>query len=162
MQSWAILIGVPSKDLGHGTDIGLSRTGTLTLKVALQRLGLGPCYHAFEYLGIPEHTALWHEAVDRAGDFDWERIFHGYRSIIDLPAVYFWRELVDAYPDALVVLTERDPDRWYDSFVATLQTAQSQQLDPTDTAVPPRQATARRCERAVLVSRDERLRRGRQ
>jgi Sulfotransferase domain len=117
-------------------NAGLSRTGTLTSKVALERLGLGPCYHAFEYLGIPEHTALWHEALDRAGDFDWERIFRGYQSTVDVPSVYFWRELVDAYPDALVILTERDPDRWYDSLIATIENAQSRQLDPRDTDIP--------------------------
>jgi hypothetical protein len=117
-------------------NAGLSRTGTLTLKVALERLGFGPCYHAFEYLGIPGHVDLWREALDRKGDIDWHRIFHDYRSTVDVPSVYFWRQLVDAYPEAFVILTERDPDRWYDSIVATIQGAQSRQSDPDDTDIP--------------------------
>jgi Sulfotransferase domain len=117
-------------------NTGLSRTGTLTLKVALERLGFGPCYHAFEYLGIPEHTGLWQEALDRNGRFSWERIFHGYQSSVDVPSVYFWRELVDAYPDALVILTERDPDQWYDSIVATIEGARSRQANLEGSDIP--------------------------
>lgn len=94
---------------------GLPRTGTLSLKAALERLGFGPCYHMFE---IFEHLDLidrWLPAVPttRAG---WERVFAGYRSALDWPASFFWRELAAVFPEAKVVLTVRDPDRWYASL----------------------------------------------
>jgi Sulfotransferase domain len=99
---------------------GFGRTGTLSLKAALERLGFGPCYHAIEIMRHADHIARW-EAV-LAGQPDWERVFEGYRSSVDWPAVGYWRELTDAYPDAKVVLTVRDPRGWYtsvrDTFLA--------------------------------------------
>jgi hypothetical protein len=106
-------------------NAGLSRTGTLTLKVALERLGFGPCYHSFEYYGRQDHTPLWREALDVGGHFDWDRIFGGYLSTVDVPSVYFWRELADAYPESRVILTERDPERWCDSFIRVLEGTES-------------------------------------
>lgn len=96
---------------------GWGRTGTLSLKVALERLGFGPCYHAVEAMRHPEHTGRWKAAF--AGDPDWEEVFAGYRATVDFPAAAFWRELVDAYPDARVILTVRDPREWYASVRAT-------------------------------------------
>jgi hypothetical protein len=112
---------------------GLSRTGTLSLKVALERLGYGPCYHAFEYLGAPGHVDLWHQAIDQQGNVDWDQIFHNYRSVTDVPSVLFWRQLIDVYPEARVILTERDPARWYDSVIRTIERGRRAQSDPTET-----------------------------
>jgi hypothetical protein len=102
-------------------NAGLSRTGTLTLKVALERLGFGPCYHSFEFYGRPDHTPLWREALDAGVGYDWDRIFDTYQSTVDVPSVYFWRALADAYPDSRLILTERDPERWCDSFLRVLE-----------------------------------------
>lgn len=99
--------------------VGFGRTGTASLKLALERVGFGPCYHMFEVLERPERARDWMEAAD-GGPADWDRILAGYRSTVDWPGTYFWRELVDAYPGARVVLTVRDPAAWYDSAAGTI------------------------------------------
>ena len=97
---------------------GLGRTGTLSLKVALERLGFTSCYHMVEVLMNPSHAAHWVDAANGAPD--WERIFGGYAATVDYPGCRYWRELADAYPEARVVLTVRDPDRWFESTQATI------------------------------------------
>ncbi|GGO21991.1 sulfotransferase family protein [Microbispora rosea subsp. aerata] len=94
---------------------GLPRTGTTSTKAALERLGFGPCYHTFEVFLRPELARRW-LPVCSGGPFDWDRVFEGFRSCVDWPASFFWRELAQAYPDAKVVLTVRDPSSWYASF----------------------------------------------
>ncbi len=98
---------------------GFGRTGTLSLKLALDRLGLGPCYHMVEVFEHADHIPLWEEAADDPG-FDWRRLLAGYRSVVDWPACHFWRELAAAYPAAKVVLTARDPEAWYKSAWSTI------------------------------------------
>jgi hypothetical protein len=98
---------------------GLGRTGTLSLKAALERIGYGPCYHMIEVLVSPERGRHWLEQT-RSGAQDWDAIFHGYRATVDWPAAAFWRELTGRYPDAKVLLSLRDADRWYDSVVNTI------------------------------------------
>jgi hypothetical protein len=110
---------------------GLGRTGTLSLKAALERIGYGPCHHMLEILLAPDQGRAWVEGA-RRGTHDWEAIFDGYRSTVDWPAAAYWRELVDHYPDARVVLTRRDPDRWWGSVMKTLH--------PVMTQGPPAQA----------------------
>lgn len=97
---------------------GLGRTGTLSLKLALERLGLGPCHHMIEMFRRPETAPLWLAAFD--GRPDWDAIFDGYVSMTDYPGVRFWRELIAYYPDAKVIHTTRDPDSWFDSTQATV------------------------------------------
>jgi Sulfotransferase domain len=98
---------------------GLGRTGTLSLKAALEQIGYGPCYHMMEILVAPERGRYWLEQT-RSGSHDWDAIFRGYRATVDWPAAAFWRELVERYPDAKVLLTRRDSDRWYDSVMNTI------------------------------------------
>ena len=98
---------------------GLGRTGTLSLKAALERLGYAPCYHMIEVLTAPERGRHW-LARTPTGARDWDAIFRGYRATVDWPAAAFWRELVDRYPDAKVLLSLRDADRWYDSVMNTI------------------------------------------
>ncbi|MCB1691170.1 MAG: hypothetical protein KDI19_00315 [Pseudomonadales bacterium] len=97
---------------------GYGRTGTLSLKLALEQLGFGPCYHMMEVFKNPEAPAWWVEAAD--GKPDWEKIFDGYSSTVDWPSATFYRELADAYPDAKIILTERDPESWFKSTQATI------------------------------------------
>jgi hypothetical protein len=99
--------------------VGFGRTGTLSLKIALEWLGFGPCYHMSEIHLRPERIRDW-LAVARDGYRDWERVFAGYRSTVDWPAATFWRDLVDAYPSAPVILTVRDPEQWYASAEQTV------------------------------------------
>ena len=98
---------------------GFGRTGTLSLKVALEQLGFAPCYHMFEVVGRPERLQEWLDLAE-GGKRDWSGTFSGYQAAVDWPASAFWRELVDFYPEAKVILTVRDPDRWYDSMAKTL------------------------------------------
>jgi Sulfotransferase domain len=98
---------------------GFGRTGTMSLKVALEELGFGPCYHMSEVFAHPEHVELWRAAV-QGKPLDWERIFGGYRSTVDWPGCTFYRELMENYPDAKVILTVRDPQRWYESAYNTI------------------------------------------
>jgi hypothetical protein len=97
---------------------GYPRTGTSSLKLALEQLGLGPCHHMREIIMDPRSAAPWVEAAD--GRPDWERIFDGYQSCTDAPGCTFWRELADHYPEAKVLLSVRDPDEWFDSTQATV------------------------------------------
>jgi hypothetical protein len=98
---------------------GFGRTGTLSFKLALEQLGLGPCYHMLEVFGNADHVAAWDAAI--AGEpVDWVTLLQGYRSTCDWPACTFWRELRSANPDARVVLTRRDPDAWYRSMTRTI------------------------------------------
>jgi hypothetical protein len=98
---------------------GLGRTGTMSLKVALETLGFGPCYHMTEVFENPEHVPLWRAAM-RGERVGWESIFGRYRAAVDYPAASFYRELMEHYPDAKVILTVRDPERWYESARSTI------------------------------------------
>lgn len=97
---------------------GLGRTGTLSMKLALEQLGFGPCHHMVEVFMHPESVPLWVEAGKGRGD--WDAIFAGYQSMVDYPGCKFWRELMDYYPDAKVLHTVRDADKWFDSTQATI------------------------------------------
>lgn len=98
---------------------GLGRTGTLSLKVALERLLGGPCYHMVEVFSHPEHVAHWREAA-RGGSPDWQAVFRDYRAVVDWPAASFWPELMEAFPDALVLLSVREPEAWWKSASTTI------------------------------------------
>ena len=97
---------------------GYPRTGTSSLKGALEQLGFGRCHHMREIIMDPPSAARWVEAAD--GRPDWEAIFEDYQSCTDAPGCSFWRELADYYPDAKVLLSVRDPDDWFDSTQATV------------------------------------------
>lgn len=98
---------------------GLGRTGTLSLKGALERLLGGPCYHMTEVFVHPEHVAAWHAAA-RGRMPDWKALFTGYHAAVDWPASAFWPELMEAFPDAVVVLSVRDADAWWRSANGTI------------------------------------------
>jgi len=98
---------------------GFGRTGTNSLKIALEHLGLGPCHHMFEVRDNPERLADW-EAAARGERVDWNKVFRGYRSQVDFPGARYWRELTQAFPKAKVILSVRDPDQWFDSVQATI------------------------------------------
>lgn len=101
---------------------GFARTGTTSLKAALEQLGFGPCYHMTVAERDPRHLELWNAAA-KGYLVDWDRIFAGYESTLDWPGCAFYAQLARAYPDARVVLTVRDPERWYDSLSGTIYAA---------------------------------------
>lgn len=98
---------------------GLGRTGTMSLKLALERLGVGRCYHMFEVFQMPAAAGYWEAIADR-GAPDWERIFEGFAATVDWPSATYYKELAAAYPEARIVHTERDPDAWFASTQATI------------------------------------------
>jgi Sulfotransferase domain len=101
---------------------GVGRTGTLSLRIALNRLGLGPCHHMEEVLhNIPRQVPLWQAAVD--GKADWEEVYRGYTSAVDWPTATYFRELNAFYPQAKFVLTVRSAQTWAESFSETIYKA---------------------------------------
>ncbi|MDP9865983.1 MULTISPECIES: sulfotransferase family protein [Streptosporangium] len=98
---------------------GFGRTGTLSLKAALERLGFGPCHHMMEVMGRPEQIRRW-LALAEGRPVGWDDLLDGYDSCVDWPSAAYWRELAEHYPAAKVVLTVRDPERWLDSMNATI------------------------------------------
>ena len=101
--------------------VGMHRTGSMSVKAALERLGFGPCYHGMEALRRHRDGDHWLAAYEAGGEFDWPVIFEGYRATLDWPTMYFWEQLATAYPKAKIVLTDRDPERWWDSHVKMFQ-----------------------------------------
>jgi hypothetical protein len=98
---------------------GFGRTGTLSLKAALEELGFVRCYHMVSVLERLEDARVWNDAA-RGEPVDWERLFEGYRATVDWPGCAFYRDLIRRYPEAKVILTVRDPGRWYDSALQTI------------------------------------------
>jgi hypothetical protein len=97
---------------------GLPRTATLSQKVALEMLGVGPCYHMVDVLADLDRIRLWRAAFD--GNGDWDTIFTGYDSTVDWPGSYHTLELVERYPDAKVLLSVRSGESWAKSMHETI------------------------------------------
>jgi len=115
---------------------GLGRTGTHSLKLALERLLGAPCYHMVEVFEHMDHVPTWHAAI-RGEDVDWEPVLGGYQAIVDWPGAAVWRELAAAYPDAMVLLsTRRDAATWLTSVRATIMESGPQNAMEDDPALP--------------------------
>ena len=98
---------------------GFGRTGTNSLKLALEQLGFGPCHHMFEIRDHPEQLPFWQAAAE--GHLpDWDRVFEGYAAQVDWPGARYWRQLAEHFPAAKVILTTRSADSWFDSVQATI------------------------------------------
>jgi hypothetical protein len=98
---------------------GLGRTGTTSLKLALEQLLDGPCYHMVEVGRRPDDPDVWAAAYD--GDLpDWTSFLADFRAAVDWPAAPFWAEMAEAFPDAVILLSERDPDSWWTSASNTI------------------------------------------
>lgn len=98
---------------------GFGRTGTMSLKLALERLGFDKCYHMMEVMEHPDHIPLWSRA-HKGEEIDWQYLFKGYLASVDWPSCNLWREQLKEYPDAKVILSTRDPERWYTSIMSTI------------------------------------------
>ena len=115
---------------------GFGRTGTMSLKLALERLGFDKCYHMMEVFANPPHIEQWrrahrHEAVD------WDALYAGYRATVDWPSCNFYETHMRVYPDAKVVLSERDPDAWYTSVMSTIYPSSKAARDSGDPMAKP-------------------------
>jgi Sulfotransferase domain len=98
---------------------GVGRTGTHSLKRALEHLLDAPCHHMLEILADPDQIPAWIDAIN-GREVDWSRMLARYGAIVDWPGASFWRELSKAHPDALVLLSVRDPEEWYRSASNTI------------------------------------------
>jgi Sulfotransferase domain len=100
--------------------VGVGRTGTYSLKLALEQLGLGPCHHMEEVIkDPPTHVPLWMSAAQ--GKPDWDKNYKDFNSAVDWPTASFWQELANNYPKARFVLTLRSTASWVQSFSETIQ-----------------------------------------
>ena len=110
---------------------GFGRTGTLSLKSPLERLGFERCYHMMEVRNHDEHRPVW-AAAQRGEPVDWDTLFEGYRAAVDWPACNFWEQLSGYYPDSRALLSFRDPDRWYESLRNTIYPSSMERLHSDD------------------------------
>lgn len=98
---------------------GFGRTGTLSTKLALEQLGFGPCHHMLEAFRHPDQFRTLAAYLD-GEPVNWHQLFAPYRSQVDFPGAALWPELVEAFPQARVLHTVRDPERWYESTLTTI------------------------------------------
>lgn len=98
---------------------GYGRNGTLSLKHALEKLGFDKCYHMMELDQSKDEDLAWLK-LHRGGQVDFEKLFEGYQASVDWPSCNFWREQMAAFPEARVILSERDPEAWYASIMKTI------------------------------------------
>ena len=99
---------------------GLGRTGTMSLKLALERLLGGTCHHMVEVFGHPDEVPVWHAAM-LGEPVDFPQLLAGYTAIVDYPGAAVWRELAAAFPDAPVLLSTRSSaEAWWESASNTI------------------------------------------
>ena len=98
---------------------GFGRTGTLSLKAALEKLGYDKTHHMLEVFPNKKQKRLWHDVAMKR-EVDWDDVFEGFQASVDFPSSTYYNELLAHFPDAKVVLTVRDPDKWYQSASQTI------------------------------------------
>jgi hypothetical protein len=103
---------------------GFGRTGTLSLRQALDDLGVGPTYHGEDIVKSLRNISLWRR-VAQGRPVAWESIFEGFGAAVDYPICSVWPQLADHYPDAKIVLTTRDPEAWWRSTRDTIYAART-------------------------------------
>ena len=108
---------------------GLGRTGTNSLKLALEHLLGGPCYHMVEVFGRPGDAEVWADAYEGRPP-DWHEFLRDFRAVVDWPAVSFWADLATAFPDAVILLSVRDADAWWTSASNTIFQALAGSTEP--------------------------------
>lgn len=115
---------------------GFGRTGTMSLKAALERLGAGPCYHMIDLIKDGSRLHHW-EAAARGEAVDWPTVLDGYASTVDWPGCTFYDQLAAQWPDAKVLLNVRDPQAWYQSCLNTIHAAKEATQSGAEGAPPP-------------------------
>ena len=98
---------------------GFGRTGTLSLKTALEQLGYSPCHHMSEVPKDFSQIDLFLRAAN-GEKVNWDVVFHGFEAAVDWPATAYYEELANEYPDAKIILGVRDPEAWYESVKTTI------------------------------------------
>ena len=98
---------------------GFGRSGTMSIKAALEELGYAPCYHMKIAIYRADHLRFFLRAW-RGRKVNWKRFFRRYNSVVDWPTCNFYKELMLEFPDAKILLNVRDPEAWYDSMYETI------------------------------------------
>ena len=110
---------------------GLGRTGTTSLKLALERLIGAPCYHMLEVFQHPEHRIVWQHAFEGQPTV-WSSLFEGYAATVDWPGAGVWRSIHEAFPDAIVLLSTRPEDAWWRSASRTIFAGLAPRVGPAN------------------------------
>lgn len=101
-------------------NAGFGRTGTMSIKIALEKLGFGPCHHMEEVFKNPTQLPYWQKAAN--GEvMDWDEVFQDYSSAVDWPSGHYWRELAEFYPESKVLLSVRPAEHWWSSYSETIK-----------------------------------------
>lgn len=101
-------------------NAGFGRTGTMSIKMALEELGLGPCHHMEAVFSDSSQLPSWQKVVD-GGSAKWGEVFRGYNTAVDWPSAHYWKELADFYPESKVLLSIRSPESWWESYSSTIK-----------------------------------------
>ncbi len=119
---------------------GFGRTGTWSLKAALEQIGFGPAFHMIDLMPHPDRAPMFLAALN-GEDVDWNEVFDGYRATVDWPGCTFYDRILAAYPSAKVILSVRDPEKWYASAERTIyalkEAAARGALETDGPAAPP-------------------------
>lgn len=126
---------------------GFGRTGTASLKRALELLGLAPCHHMEEVPNHPEQVPHWVD-LSEGRPVDWGALFAGYRAQVDWPGAHAWRQLAAHFPDAKVILSVRDEEAWWKSFSGTIGTSLRQPREP---GLPPHRHAMRDANERIII-----------
>lgn len=98
---------------------GFGRTGTKSLKLALEQLGFTPCHHMIEVRATPGQVDFWYD-IAMGRPVDWRAVFAGFRAAVDWPSCNYWRVLAETFPEAKVIHTRRPEEEWWRSFAGTI------------------------------------------
>jgi hypothetical protein len=101
---------------------GFSRTGIYSLQAALAKFG----YRSYNFFAMMNnfkngHLDMWNNFMEGKAQMDWQKLLAGYDAVTDLPMCIYWREMMDAFPDAKVILTTREPEGWWNSWMAAVE-----------------------------------------
>jgi hypothetical protein len=110
---------------------GLGRTGTHSLKLALEKLLGAPCYHMAEVFRRPQDIPIW-SAAAKGERVDWRALFDGYAAAVDWPPAGYWSQIAEVFPDAIILLSTRDADSWWKSASRTIFAIQQREPKADD------------------------------
>ena len=99
---------------------GFGRTGTHSLKLALEELGFGKCFHMYDLIEVSPEKVVYFEKAEKGENVNWDELFEGYHSAVDFPVIRYYKQVMAAYPDAKIIHTTREAESWYRSFSATI------------------------------------------
>lgn len=101
------------------------------MQEALEILGYGPVAHGDDVVVRVRDLEMFAEGLAAKYDHqtpisrqfgvrEFDQLMGEYRGITDNPYAHFGPELMAAYPDAKVILVERDIEAWYASYSSTV------------------------------------------